>query len=378
MKKTICLISILIFSSFCGPKQDVVEKIIEDGVEIVLNHLEPYKIEGNPSTLHLDYEFTLDTEDEELLDIGLIGIESFDVDSEGNIYLIQWQSQENYVYKFDSFGRFLKSFVRFGQGPGELAWGGMVLVNVQGEIMVKDPTRTEFLVFDRDGNLLREIQLGKTVSPLPLDNGNYLITWQEGDRNPEFYLDYVGLWDSNLEERKELDVLKWANPNVTRYEVNGNKLIHGMTFKEIFVGHSKRGYEIHVYDSSGNILRKIRKNYKPTKVSEEYKKTFFDRYPDNHPYRTNCYFTNNFPPFRYLFPDDEGRLYVMTYEESEKPGEFLYDIFNSEGIFVGRTKLDNVDNNRPTPVRAKNKRLYYLHVKESGYKEFIAYKMRWE
>jgi len=92
-------------------------------------------------------------------------------------------------------------------------------------------------------------------------------------------------------------------------------------------------------------------------VLEEYKKAFFDRYPSNHPYRTNCYFSNHWPPFRYLFPDDEGRLYVMTYEKGEKPGEFLYDIFNREGVFIGRTKLNNIDNNRPTPVKAKKKPL---------------------
>ena len=66
------------------------------------------------------------------------------------------------------------------------------------------------------------------------------------------------------------------------------------------------------------------------------------------------------------------------YEEGEKPGEFLYNIFNREGIFIGRTKLDNMDNNRPTPVKAKKNHLYYLRVKESGYKELVVFKMKWE
>ena len=82
MKKATCLVLILIFFAFCGPKRDVVEKIIEDGIEVVINHLEPYKISGEPHSLNLIREFAIDTEDEKLLEIGLIGIESFDVDEE--------------------------------------------------------------------------------------------------------------------------------------------------------------------------------------------------------------------------------------------------------------------------------------------------------
>ena len=41
MKKFVLLIIILFLSFYCGPKQDEVERIIEDGVEVVLNHIEP-------------------------------------------------------------------------------------------------------------------------------------------------------------------------------------------------------------------------------------------------------------------------------------------------------------------------------------------------
>ena len=80
-----------------------------------------------------------------------------------------------------------------------------------------------------------------------------------------------------------------------------------------------------------------------------------------------------------MFTDDEGRIYVMTYEEGDEPGEFIYDIFNPEGAFIARTKLDNLDErNRITPAKAKNNRLYYLHIKENGYKELVVCRMRWE
>jgi len=69
MKKLIYLILVLTLFLFCGTKQEKVEKIMEDGVEVVLNHLEPYKIKGEPFTLHIEEEFTIDTEKDEIAEL---------------------------------------------------------------------------------------------------------------------------------------------------------------------------------------------------------------------------------------------------------------------------------------------------------------------
>jgi hypothetical protein len=129
MKKFAVFFLILFIFSFCGPKYKKVEKIIEDEVEVVLNHLEPYKIKGESGNLLLENEFSIDTENEDMLKIGLTDIETFDVDQDGNIFVIRWRTTENYLFKFDSKGNFIKSFMRFGQGPGEIEWGGTVLLN---------------------------------------------------------------------------------------------------------------------------------------------------------------------------------------------------------------------------------------------------------
>jgi len=57
MKKIIYLALILTILLCCVHKQEKVERIIEDGVEVIINHLEPYKIKGEPSTLNLEEEF---------------------------------------------------------------------------------------------------------------------------------------------------------------------------------------------------------------------------------------------------------------------------------------------------------------------------------
>jgi len=58
MKKIACFTLILFVVTNCGPKQGKVERIMEDGVEVIVHHLEPYQIKGEPSVLHLEEEFT--------------------------------------------------------------------------------------------------------------------------------------------------------------------------------------------------------------------------------------------------------------------------------------------------------------------------------
>ena len=95
MNKLIYLVLVISLFFYCAPKQEKVEKYMEDGVEVVLNHLEPYKIKGEPSTLILEEEFTIDTERDEMIQIGLTDLIAFDVDSKGSIFLFNAKNKEN-------------------------------------------------------------------------------------------------------------------------------------------------------------------------------------------------------------------------------------------------------------------------------------------
>jgi hypothetical protein len=110
----------------------------------------------------------------------------------------------------------------------------------------------------------------------------------------------------------------------------------------------------------------------------------FER-PDLKQMRINekVFFPDHMPPYQYFFTDDNGRLFVMTYEKGEGPRDFMYDIFSSSGIFIGRISLDNSGNEQtavwggPFEAKAKNGRLYCMRAKGSGYQELVVYKMNW-
>jgi hypothetical protein len=374
----IIIISVFMMLVSCGQKQDKVKKIMEDGVEVVLNHIEPYRIKGESGTVQLKKEFSIDTENEEMLEIGLTGIETFDVDSEGNIYLIQWASSEDYIFKFDPKGNFLTSFSRKGQGPGEIEWGALVRISPKGEIIAKDVAKSKIQVFGQDGKFLREIRMEKSYFPIPLENGKYLIFW--GEDTPEWRKQYVGICNSQFEDIKTLDVFQYPNILNVKGPVNRGWLIFSASKDKIYTGNTERGYEIRVHDIEGNLLRKIRKDHKPMKVPEEYKKTYFERFPEGDPILENLYFADQWPAFRDFYAGDEGHLYVLTHEEGVNPGEYMYDIYNSDGAFIGRMSLVNNQRlqNESFAAQVKKDRLYSLQENESGYRELVVYRMMWE
>jgi hypothetical protein len=84
------------------------------------------------------------------------------------------------------------------------------------------------------------------------------------------------------------------------------------------------------------------------------------------------------PPFLAFFSDDEGRLFVMTYEKGENPGEYICDIFNPDGVCVGRKSLKVFHGESGLHATMKNGRFYCLHEKSNGYKELIVYRVEWK
>jgi hypothetical protein len=92
--RAVLILSALVGLLQCGRKGPQIEKTTEDGVEVVINHLEPYSLPGVPSALQLEEVLSIDTEKDDIVKTGLTSIESFCLDQEGNIYFMMRQSPE--------------------------------------------------------------------------------------------------------------------------------------------------------------------------------------------------------------------------------------------------------------------------------------------
>jgi hypothetical protein len=370
------LLGLLVLPS--GVPAQKVDKTEEEGVEVVLNHFEPYELAGGSADIALTEELVIDLEDPAVSGTGLYDLVLFGADSRGDIYLVSYQSQTDHIFKFDARGKFIRSFGKHGQGPGELARPVYMWITDKNEIYVSDQGNIRLSVFTTDGEFVREKKY-KTMLAIshPLDNGGFVtfggVLPEEGQKYIEYPLNLCG---ADFQPEKKLESFRMENFRMTR-RIKGTPPGFGFAVSgsRIFTGNEIRDYDILVYDHSGRLVRKIRKEYKPVPVTEEFKKQALERV--NEFQRKYTYFPKLLPPFRSLFADEGGSLFVVTHEKGEGEEERMVDVFNPDGVFVARFSLNIFQGFAALTAFVKSGRLYYLREKESGYKQFVVCRLDW-
>lgn len=380
---------VCLFLAGCGGKRGVIEKITENGVEVVLNHLEPYRLPGRTSSLVLQEIMAVDTENDSVAKAGVTDIYLLDVDSQGNIYVMVPPTHPgNVVFKLSPEGKPLLSFGPMGQGPFELEYPSGLHIDTTDRVWALESPKNKYHIYDTSGKPLAEgTPEGGFGDLVQLDNGTFLVSRREkGDLKRKYLSLAIGIYDRDFRIRREID----------RFTKVFNKMIYKQVAEEyvcgtnyvflakpaagrIFAGNSDRGYEILVFDLEGRLLRKIRKQYTPVPVSEDYKKKTLKMYKDMmSDYAAKIFFPENWHPFQSFLADDEGRLLVMTYEPGVVPGEFIFDIFDQDGVFTSRLNLSVV---APSYDRIsawiRGNRLYAVQEKPSGFKRLAVYRMIW-
>jgi hypothetical protein len=396
MKKLFMILALfflLCLTFSCQQQVDNVEKIMEDGVEVVINHLEPYEVKGEPNSLHVEKEFVIDMEGDEIAKLGIGDVESLEVDSEECIYFRASRASESIIFKFDSYGKYVTSFGKRGQGPGEISNPTFFCINKNDEIVVTDYAKRKIVLFSKEGGLLNENPLPLRLRAVyPLENGNCIGLKQSIDQEgfePSLQ-SFLCLYNSEFTEIKELDRQRPFNymtsdkmdsiPQIFHWEVHDGR---------IYTGNGKRGYEILVYDMDGNLVMKVRKKCRPVELLEEYKKHFLTQFSTDNSWQKKIFFSSEMPPYSEFFIDDVGRVFVILYEKDKDSGEHMCDVFNQEGIFFMKKNLKIILRGMDLVLSgqgwgvfnyivAKKSRLYHLRTKESGYKELVVYRMIWE
>ena len=381
MRKLPWLFAGLILLAACGSRSPKIDKVYEDGVEVILNRIEPYQIRGRLAVCAVEEELRIDLEKPEYADLDLKEPDIAEADSQGNIFIVEkFPDSEYFIYKFDPKGRFLLRFGRKGQGPGEVQGIWDLLLDKNDRILVSDPNVNKVVEFDTEGRFIRETKVGPGVlNVLPLPNGKFL-----GRRYPKKDSDPRGMYLSLLDpEFKELKLIDFYDMSeFAQGKKNSGIIVHfywRVAGDRIYIGNGRRGYEIRVYDLDGNLLRKIRKDFASVAYPEEFRLQTEKIIAAGN---KDLFVLKDMPPVNSFFIDDVGRLFVMTYEKGETGDGFIHDVFNSDGIFIARIGLGHygilgraLNHQRAT---AANGRFYRLFFKESGYPELIVYKMLWK
>jgi len=331
MKKLIFLIIIVSLLLYCGPKQEKVEKIMEGGVEVVINHLEPYQI-GNISSFNLEEIFKIDTEEDEIANLGIADIFGFEVNSVGDIFILRTiKGEGDFIFKFDRNGEFVKSFGPQGEGPGEFQNPHHIALDSEDNIVIIDFGRPILLKYDKDGVFIDDYEMlrGTRITSGPRASLLVLGIFMDSEKGRAIYSSSLKLLNPDLEVVQVIEKFSFEmSPG--KFRATEPLFCWSASRDNIYVANEERGYEIWVYDFNGKLIRKIQKEYRQISVSENYKKKILNLFPEN--MRNIAYFPEFHPPFQSIVAGDDGKLLVSTFEEGKNPGEFMYDIFNEDGF----------------------------------------------
>lgn len=338
-----------------------------NGVMVVKNPKEP--IAGDEA-VRLETELALGgakSEGEYLFSI----INDIAVDDEERIYVLD--SKEAHIKIFDKTGKYIKTFGKKGQGPGEMSRPSSIEITPQNEIAVNDSSARKIHFFTLEGDFIRAISQADRAffsNPKVDEDGNITASYMIMDEEVTYVLkkftpqlkDLLPIFSTKVAKYPTIDPFF---PQCYWDIMEGNKLVWGFADK----------YELHVLDSEGKLVKKIIKEYNPVKITEEEKeKVIEERFggSENIDPAIKLTWNENHNAFMYLCIDDEGRIFVRTYEKAAGRDEFYYDVFDPDGKYLAQIPL------KSRPYVIKKGMLCTIEEDKEGYQKVKKYKVTWK
>ncbi len=293
---------------------------------------------------------------------------SITTDDEERIYILDYK--ENSVKIFNKDGLFVRKFGRPGQGPGEFHLPRFVMVSGPGEILVQNFNRIEY--FSLEGEHKKSFSTAKArLLTVDFDSEGNILGMEivRDEKNPRYELkkydpdlNYLHSLGSSPLPSSTRDGFNPFFP-VLRWDV--------LKGSQVVCGYMKE-YELKIFDSNGHLIKKIMKEYTPVKVTEEDVEERLRGEELPAAFKENMAVPEYHCPFRWIVTDDEGRIFVMTYERIEDREGYYYDIFDADGRYSVRISL------KTRPLLIRNHKLYAVEEDEEGYQHVKRYGIVWK
>jgi len=348
----------------------------ENGIPVVYNPKEPVPLKGQPSSLTLKPDFTIGLETEDANYV-FSSLQHTQVDEQEYIYAADWK--ETLIKVYDKNGKHVRSFGRKGQGPGEIGLPFYLGIFQGNKIVVNDQANAKFIIYSREGELLKEIPTGKyrSVTRFKVDSEGciYAISRTFDQTKTIFELKKFSPAFDPLETFASFEVMR--TPQVV--QAFSPPYFVQITRDENIVWLDPLKYELTLMNREGKALRRIIKDWDPVKITEAHEKRLVQQTWGDRGIRPGVKFEvpKHFPPVRSFYVDDEDRIYVRTYDYINKGEDQLdrYDVFDPEGRYIAKFYHP-----RAETFQAIRKDKLYVRVEEevSGIDLLRKYSLIWE
>lgn len=303
-------------------------------------------------------------------------IEDLAVDEHGNIYAID--SDEAAVRIFNKEGRYVRTIGHRGQGFGEMQEPVFIQVTAQGELAVYDHHQSyieSFLLFySLEGKFLRQKKiLPFAMYPIGMDSkgyllGQYFFAPPDGRKAIVRFDTDGGVTEfgREMEFRKD-KVLDIGRPSCYGALSPDDRILYG----------DSKEYRLFLWSADEETCKMITKTLRrPPEITEMERQEYRNKYAEILKKGVKFSFRTRWPAFSGLFVDDEGRIFVKTYERTRGGlDSFYYDVFNKEGVYEAKVTIPvTLDNNSVW----KNGRVYTVETKKNGLPLIKRHRVTWK
>jgi len=334
---------------------------VEDRVKVIKNPKEPLFSED---VFELDEEISIG-EAESRKEYMFSRISGIAVDDDGRIYVLDYKEAQ--IKVFDINGDYLKTIGRAGQGPGELASPYSICVTEQNQIMIQDLNNHRMVFFSLEGNYLKSISTAELIM---------VGSWIDSEGN------IIGLVSTSGPEMQIVELKKFdsdLNPLNSYYSFSRSRgssgfnpfmpeLCWAVDRNDFVICGYPENYEIQIFNTGGMLEIKIIKDYEPVKITPDEIERAKKRLPGPMKLDTPKYH----PAYQDLTVDEEGRIFVQTWEKTKDKSAFYFDVFDSDGRYVAKIPM------KFWPRIWKKGKLYTIEEDEEGYQVVKRYKVTWK
>jgi len=312
-----------------------------DGVTVVSNGKKPAAVKGQPAKMALVEELAVGGGGN--LDESLSQVSTFVVDGEGGIFALDFKEQK--IKVFDKSGKFLRQIGKPGQGPGELGMASGIQLLADGTLVVEDATNRRLAYFKPSGEFIKNISTSDKLAlvNILMDGKGNAIGREMGvtEGNAKMFFE-IKKFDSGFKPLFTLDKIEFPVPIPgSGTKINILDMISAYQFSpagSIYYGRNA-DYEIRVYSPEGKLVRRILKEYDRVKVTQADIDEMLERMPNLAPgvnVKDMFTFPEVFPPYQVFVLDDQGRLFVRTFTKGKAKGEYVFDVFDPDGVFFAQ------------------------------------------